>query len=135
MTRATFRPATRADLVSFYGKHIPQTVRAWVAVNGDESISRLKGPGRPINPVESRMALLSKLEAVDWVISFDDDTPEDLLHALQPEIVAKGGDYDKQGVVGWQIVEGYGGEVAVLSLFDNCSTTAIVNKVLEKNRI
>ncbi len=108
--------------------------RLVVAVNGDESISRLKGPGRPINPVDSRMALLSKLESVDWVISFDDDTPEDLLQALQPDILAKGGDYDKKGVVGWQTVENYGGVVKVLSLFDNCSTTAIVEKVLEKNK-
>ena len=108
--------------------------RLVVAVNGDESISRLKGPGRPINPVDSRMLLLSKLESVDWVISFDDDTPEKLLEALKPDILAKGGDYDKKGVVGWQIVESYGGEVKVLSLFDNCSTTSIVEKVLEKNR-
>lgn len=108
--------------------------RLVVAVNGDESISRLKGPGRPINPVDSRMSLLSKLESVDWVISFEDDTPEELLKQLQPDILAKGGDYDKKGVVGWEIVEGYGGEVKVLSLFDSCSTTSIVEKVLEKNK-
>lgn len=107
--------------------------RLVVAVNGDASITRLKGAGRPINPVESRMSLLSKLESVDWVIPFDDDTPEKLLQALKPDILAKGGDYDKEGVVGWQIVEGYGGEVKVLSLFDSCSTTSIVEKVLEKN--
>jgi D-beta-D-heptose 7-phosphate kinase/D-beta-D-heptose 1-phosphate adenosyltransferase len=108
--------------------------RLVVAVNGDESITRLKGPGRPINPVESRMSLLSKLESVDWVISFDDDTPERLLEVLKPDILAKGGDYDKQGVVGWEIVEAYGGEVKVLSLFDNQSTTSIVERVLKKNR-
>ena len=108
--------------------------RLVVAVNGDDSITRLKGPGRPINPVDSRMALLSKLESVDWVISFDDDTPEKLLEALKPDILAKGGDYDKKGVVGWEIVEAYGGEVNVLSLFDNQSTTSIVEKVLEKNK-
>lgn len=108
--------------------------RLVVAVNGDESISRLKGPGRPINPVESRMALLSKLESVDWVISFDTDTPEQLLSALCPDILAKGGDYDKSSVVGWEIVEAYGGEVKVLSLFDNFSTTAIVEKVLDKSQ-
>lgn len=109
--------------------------RLVVAVNGDDSIARLKGPGRPINPVESRMALLSKLESVDWVVSFDSDTPEQLLEVLKPDVLAKGGDYDKEGVVGWQIVEAYGGEVAVLTLFDSCSTTAIVEKVLEKNKL
>ncbi|WP_019528835.1 bifunctional D-glycero-beta-D-manno-heptose-7-phosphate kinase/D-glycero-beta-D-manno-heptose 1-phosphate adenylyltransferase HldE [Dasania marina] len=108
--------------------------RLVVAVNGDASITRLKGPGRPINPVESRMSLLSKLESVDWVIPFEDDTPEKLLEVLKPDILAKGGDYDKEGVVGWEIVEAYGGEVKVLSLFDSCSTTSIVEKVLEKNR-
>ncbi len=108
--------------------------RLVVAVNGDESISRLKGPGRPINPVDSRMALLSKLESVDWVVSFDDDTPEKLLEALKPDILAKGGDYDKKSVVGWEIVENYGGKVEVLTLFDSFSTTSIVEKVLEKNR-
>jgi D-beta-D-heptose 7-phosphate kinase/D-beta-D-heptose 1-phosphate adenosyltransferase len=71
---------------------------------------------------------------VDWCISFDDDTPEALLAALKPDILAKGGDYNKESVVGWKIVEAYGGEVKVLSLFDSCSTTAIVEKVLEKNQ-
>ena len=108
--------------------------RLVVAVNGDDSISRLKGPGRPINPVDSRMALLSKLESVDWVISFDDDTPAHLLEVLKPDILAKGGDYNKENVVGWELVEGYGGKVEVLTLFDSFSTTSIVEKVLEKNR-
>lgn len=108
--------------------------RLVVAVNSDASVSRLKGPGRPINPQDRRMAVLAGLEAVDWVVCFDDDTPESLLEVLKPDILAKGGDYDKEGVVGWEIVESYGGEVKVLSFFDDCSTTAIVDKVLEKNR-
>lgn len=107
--------------------------RLVVAINNDESVVRLKGPGRPINPVDRRMAVLAGLEAVDWVIAFEGDTPESLLEVLQPDVLVKGGDYDKQGVVGWQIVEAYGGEVKVLSFFDDCSTTAIVAKVLEKN--
>jgi D-beta-D-heptose 7-phosphate kinase/D-beta-D-heptose 1-phosphate adenosyltransferase len=107
--------------------------RLIVAVNNDESVSALKGPGRPINPVDRRMAVLAGLEAVDWVVSFADATPEQLLKTLQPDILVKGGDYGKEQVVGWEIVEGYGGTVSVLSFFDDCSTTAIVNKVLEKN--
>lgn len=107
--------------------------RLVVAINSDESVVRLKGPGRPINPVDRRMAVLAGLEAVDWVTSFDGDTPESLLEALKPDVLVKGGDYDKESVVGWQIVEAYGGEVKVLSFFDDCSTTAIVEKVLEKN--
>ena len=78
------------------------------------------------------MAVLAGLEAVDWVVCFEDDTPEPLLHALHPDIVVKGGDYDRKGVVGWEIVEAYGGEVAVLGFLDNVSTTAIVNKILDE---
>jgi D-beta-D-heptose 7-phosphate kinase/D-beta-D-heptose 1-phosphate adenosyltransferase len=107
--------------------------RLVVAVNSDASVSRLKGPGRPINPVERRMAVLAGLEAVDWVIAFEDDTPEPLLEKLRPDILVKGGDYTKQQVVGWEIVESYGGDVRVLSFFDDMSTTKIVEKILEKN--
>ena len=103
--------------------------RLIVAVNSDESVKRLKGSGRPINPVERRMIVLAGLEAVDWVLPFADDTPVDLLEKIRPDILVKGGDYDKTGVVGWEIVEAYGGEVAVLDLWDQCSTTAIVEKI------
>lgn len=107
--------------------------RLVVAINGDASVSRLKGPGRPINSVDRRMAVLAGLGAVDWVTSFDDNTPEPLLARLRPDVLVKGGDYSKEQVVGWEIVEGYGGEVKVLSFFDDCSTTAIVEKVLKNH--
>lgn len=107
--------------------------RLIVAINDDASVTRLKGSGRPINSVDRRMAVLAGLEAVDWVISFDGDTPESLLHELKPDVLVKGGDYLKAQVVGWEIVEGYGGEVKVLSFFDDLSTTGIVNKIIEKN--
>lgn len=106
--------------------------RLVVAVNGDESVSRLKGPGRPINPVERRMAVLAGLEAVDWVVSFNDNTPERLLELLRPDMLVKGGDYAKEEVVGWQIVESYGGEVSALEFLDDCSTTAIVEKIKQR---
>ncbi|MEP5320705.1 MAG: bifunctional heptose 7-phosphate kinase/heptose 1-phosphate adenyltransferase, partial [Marinobacter alexandrii] len=89
----------------------------------------LKGTGRPINPVDRRMAVLAGLESVDWVVCFEEDTPRALLERLHPETLVKGGDYDKRGVVGWEIVEGYGGEVSVLSFVDNVSTTAIVDQI------
>jgi D-beta-D-heptose 7-phosphate kinase/D-beta-D-heptose 1-phosphate adenosyltransferase len=103
--------------------------RLIVAINGDASVTRLKGEGRPINPVERRMAVLAGLEAVDWVTSFDDDTPERLLEVFKPDVLVKGGDYNKEQVVGWQIVESYGGQVRSLDFLDNCSTTAIVEKI------
>lgn len=108
--------------------------RLIVAVNDDASVTRLKGPGRPINPVERRMAVLAGLESVDWVVAFDDDTPEALLEAFKPDVLVKGGDYGPNEVVGNQLVTGYGGEVKVLSFFDDCSTTAIVQKVLSQNQ-
>ncbi|MDX9873991.1 MAG: bifunctional D-glycero-beta-D-manno-heptose-7-phosphate kinase/D-glycero-beta-D-manno-heptose 1-phosphate adenylyltransferase HldE [Spongiibacteraceae bacterium] len=107
--------------------------RLIVAINSDASVTRLKGPGRPINSVDRRMAVLAGLGSVDWVTSFEDDTPEALLERLRPDVLVKGGDYSKEEVVGWEIVEGYGGEVKVLSFFDDCSTTAIVEKVLRNH--
>lgn len=104
--------------------------RLIVAINSDESVTRLKGPGRPINPVDRRMAVLAGLEAVDWVVSFSEDTPENLLRELKPDVLVKGGDYAKEQVVGWEIVEAAGGRVQSLDLWDNCSTTAIVEKVI-----
>lgn len=104
--------------------------RLIVAINSDESVSRLKGPSRPINPVDRRMAVLAGLSAVDWVLSFSDDTPERLLELIEPDVLVKGGDYSEEQVVGWEIIKAKGGEVKVLSFFDNCSTTAIVEKVI-----
>ena len=103
--------------------------RLVVALNSDESVTKLKGEGRPINTVSRRMSVLAGLESVDWVTCFTGDTPKALLQDIQPHVLVKGGDYDKKGVVGWQIVEAYGGEVKVMSLVKNCSTTAIVDKI------
>ena len=105
--------------------------RLVVAINDDDSVRRLKGAGRPINPVERRMAVLAGLEAVDWVVSFSEDTPEPLLESLQPEVLVKGGDYTMDQVVGGSYVESYGGMVRVLEFLDNCSTSAIMEKMKE----
>ena len=77
------------------------------------------------------MAVLAGLEAVDWVVSFAEDTPEELLKALQPEILVKGGDYTLEQVVGGDFVQSYGGEVRALEFLDNCSTSAIMEKMKE----
>tara|TARA_Y100000385_G_scaffold36565_1_gene34171 strand:- start:2315 stop:3760 length:1446 start_codon:yes stop_codon:yes gene_type:complete len=105
--------------------------RLVVAINGDSSVTRLKGMGRPINPVERRMAVLAGLEAVDWVVSFDSDTPESLLKALRPDTLVKGGDYAVAEVVGGDFVKSYGGDVKVLNFIDDCSTSAIVDRIHE----
>jgi D-beta-D-heptose 7-phosphate kinase/D-beta-D-heptose 1-phosphate adenosyltransferase len=104
--------------------------RLIVAVNSDASVRRLKGDGRPVNPVERRMAVLAALESVDWVVCFEEDTPRTLLADLKPELLVKGGDYPgKEAVVGWDIVEGYGGEVRVLDRVDSLSTSALVERI------
>jgi len=118
-----------AGHVGYLAQARAQGDRLVLAINSDESVSRLKGPGRPINPVERRMAVLSGLEAVDWVLYFDEDTPERLLEQVRPDVLVKGGDYGIDGVVGGEFVSSYGGEVKVLSFLDDCSTTAIVEKI------
>ena len=107
--------------------------RLVVAINADESVARLKGPGRPLNPVERRRAVLDGLEAVDWVVNFKEDTPEALLKSLQPDILVKGGDYSLEQVVGGEYVLSYGGEVKALEFLDDCSTSAIVEKMKGSN--
>ena len=103
--------------------------RLVVAINSDESVHRLKGEGRPINTLDRRMTMLAGLTAVDWVVSYEEDTPEELLKLLTPDVLVKGGDYGIDQVVGAEIVEAAGGEVKVLSLLEDCSTTAIVEKI------
>ena len=105
--------------------------RLIVAINDDDSVKRLKGSGRPINPVDRRAAVLAGLEAVDWVVSYSEDTPEELLMSLQPNILVKGGDYTIDQVVGGKYVESYGGAVKALEFLDNCSTSAMVEKMKE----
>lgn len=103
--------------------------RLIVAVNSDASVKALKGEGRPVNSSAERMAVLSGLSAVDWVVEFSDATPERLLDLLKPDLLVKGGDYSIENVVGHERVTAYGGEIAVLGLTENCSTTAIINKI------
>ncbi|MCP1700166.1 D-beta-D-heptose 7-phosphate kinase/D-beta-D-heptose 1-phosphate adenosyltransferase [Pseudomonas citronellolis] len=121
-----------AGHVSYLEQARAQGDRLIVAVNDDASVCRLKGPGRPINSVDRRMAVLAGLGAVDWVVSFSEDTPERLLAQVRPDVLVKGGDYSVDQVVGADIVAGYGGEVRVLGLVPNSSTTAIVEKIRQK---
>lgn len=105
--------------------------RLIVAINDDDSVHRLKGEGRPINPIDHRMTMLAGLSAVDWVVSYSQDTPEELLRLLEPDVLVKGGDYGIDQVVGADIVRAAGGTVKVLSLLENCSTSALADKIRE----
>jgi len=103
--------------------------RLIVALNKDESVTRLKGLGRPIVKYESRALVMSGLGAVDWVVGFDEDTPERLLEEIRPDVLVKGGDYRDEQVVGGDIVREYGGSVKVLTLVEDLSTSEIVDRI------
>lgn len=102
--------------------------RLIVAVNSDESVKRLKGPTRPINPSEQRMTVLAELASVDWVVEFTEDTPLRLIEALAPDILVKGGDYKVEEIAGSDSVIANGGEVIILDFIDGVSTTKIIDK-------
>ncbi len=101
--------------------------RLVVAVNDDESVRRLKGASRPVNPLAQRMAVLAGLEAVDWVVPFGEDTPERLICQVMPDMLVKGGDYRAEDVAGHACVLANGGRVLILDFLDNCSSSAIIN--------
>lgn len=103
--------------------------RLIVGLNSDASVSRLKGPTRPVNKDVDRAQLLAALSMVDMVVLFEEDTPLSLLGALKPDLLMKGADYSKEQVVGWQLVEAYGGKVQLLPLKDGYSTTGIIARV------
>jgi len=102
-----------------------------VGVNSDASVRRLKGPTRPINNEDDRAEMLCGLKAVDYAVIFTEDTPHNLIKKLKPNIHVKGGDYKKEDLPETKVVEGYGGEVRILSLVDGKSTTNVVKKIKE----
>jgi len=100
--------------------------RLIVAVNDDASVSRLKGPERPVNSQLHRMRVLAALECVDWVVGFDEDTPTRLICNVQPDILVKGGDNDPMKIPGGDCVRASGGRVEIMSFVDSVSTTGII---------
>ena len=103
--------------------------RLIVAVNDDDSVRRLKGEGRPVNPVDRRMTVLAALESVDWVVPFSEDTPERLICAVQPQVLVKGGDYRPEQIAGHDCVKAAGGEVKVLGFEEGVSTSRIIDAI------
>lgn len=99
-----------------------------VGLNSDASVTRLKGPSRPVNHELDRATLLAALSMVDLIVLFSEDTPLTLLEALRPDVLMKGADYAKDKVVGWELVESYGGRVELLPLKEGYSTTGIIRK-------
>lgn len=105
--------------------------RLIVAVNSDKSVKLLKGDKRPVMPLQQRMHILSALKSVDWVISFEQETPEELICKTLPDVLVKGGDYQVEEIAGHQCVIDNNGKVLILSFINDISTSNIINKVLE----
>ncbi|MFZ0054670.1 MAG: D-glycero-beta-D-manno-heptose-7-phosphate kinase [Pseudolabrys sp.] len=102
--------------------------RLVVGLNGDESVTRLKGPGRPVQPVQARAEVLAALEAVDLVAVFEEDTPEKLIARVKPTVLVKGSDYTREEVVGREIVEALGGEIILIEIVPGHSSTSMVER-------
>lgn len=94
-----------------------------VGLNSDASVRRLKGEGRPVDPVATRIANLAALQTVDHVVVFEEDTPIPLLELLRPDVLVKGGDYDLDRIVGRELVESWGGRVTTVPYLEGHSTT------------
>jgi len=97
-----------------------------VAVNGDDSVRRLKGPTRPVRSEAERAYVLAAFEMVDCVVLFDQDTPLELIERLRPDVLVKGGDYSEDTIVGASQVRSWGGTVVVVPLTPGQSTTNII---------
>jgi len=108
--------------------------RLIVAVNTDESVRHLKGDHRPINSLADRMSVLAGLKAVDWIVPFSEDTPERLITRLLPDVLVKGGDYQIQQIAGAKAVLANGGDVQVLTFVAGCSTTGMIERIVQKEQ-
>jgi D-glycero-beta-D-manno-heptose 1-phosphate adenylyltransferase len=100
-----------------------------IGLNSGASVSRLKGPHRPIKDEETRSHLLAALTFVDLVVIFEEDTPLELIQSLRPDVLVKGGDYTVEQIVGAPEVQSWGGSVEVLTFVDGYSTTAYETKI------
>ncbi|WP_041435053.1 D-glycero-beta-D-manno-heptose 1-phosphate adenylyltransferase [Thermodesulfatator indicus] len=100
-----------------------------IGLNSDASVKRIKGPERPINPQENRAKVLAALSVVDYVVFFDEDTPEKLIKTLRPDILVKGADWPEEKIVGASFVKSYGGKVLRIPFEHEISTTKIIEKI------
>lgn len=103
--------------------------RLVVAVNDDGSVQRLKGEGRPINTLSHRTAVLAALKSVDWLVAFSEDTPEELIGMVLPDVLVKGGDYRADEIAGANRVQAQGGRVDILDFEHGCSTTKLIDAI------
>ena len=103
-------------------------------INSDASVKRLKGESRPVNSENSRMLLMASLVMIDAVILFEEDTPLNLITAILPDVLVKGGDYSIEQIVGAKEVTANGGEVKIVPILEGFSTTGIIEKMKSGNQ-
>lgn len=100
-----------------------------VGLNTDDSVRKLKGNNRPVNPQDARAIALASLAYVNAVVLFDEDTPYDLIKMVQPDVLVKGNDYKEEEIVGNDIVKAHGGKIVTVDLVPGYSTTALIEKL------
>ncbi len=100
-----------------------------IGLNSDQSVSRLKGSGKPIQSEESRAIILASLFFVDYIIIFTEDTPGKLIEKLLPEVLVKGGDYTAEEIVGYETVKSKGGEVRIIEFLEGFSSSNILGRI------
>jgi rfaE bifunctional protein nucleotidyltransferase chain/domain len=103
-----------------------------IGLNTDTSVSRIKGPSRPIKDQKSRATILAAMQFVDAVIFFDEETPIDLITWVKPDVLVKGGDYTLEGIVGHEIVLEKGGEVKTIPFVEGYSSSKLIEKITQK---
>ena len=100
-----------------------------VGLNSDESVSRLKGPDRPIQDQQTRAEILAAMQFIDYVVIFDEDTPLNLIDAVKPDLLIKGGDYKIAEIVGYDEVRAYGGLVETIPILEGYSSTSLIKRM------
>ena len=103
-----------------------------IGLNSDSSVKKLKGENRPINKEMDRAICLAALEAVDYVIIFNEETPYKLIKNIRPHVLIKGGDWREEQIVGYDIVKSYGGKVISSNFLSNYSTTKIIQRIINR---
>lgn len=104
-----------------------------IGLNSDDSVRRLKGEGRPVNPVEDRILQLAAFFFVDYIFVYGEDTPLKWIQQIKPDVLVKGGDYEVKNIVGYKEVINHGGRVLTIPLVAGKSTTSIINKIRDSN--
>jgi rfaE bifunctional protein nucleotidyltransferase chain/domain len=115
--------------IDYLSKARDKGTKLILGLNTDASVQRLKGPQRPVVDEQSRAILMASLQFIDLVVFFDEDTPYELIKALQPDLLIKGSDYQAEDIVGYDIVTAKGGRVETIDFVGRFSTTSIVEKI------